>query len=394
MTTSLSGPYTRQSPPPLIAAFRDSWQAHDIVGLSELFADQFEYIIDGKVRFKNKNELRNYWCLNKLRQKDLSIVFMDAKKRGLIYKSYFFASFFHPYRLSIVNVAGHMEIEVDKSTKKIIKLSEMYDKLEKKSQLYSIEIIVRDYLKPILSWSVAALYPAWEFIRGSVRFLFTWGLGVGIILIAYVNFFHKIRPIISDSEVEALRNYTVVWFGIAYVLQQSLSFLKKNVLLDLSVKGFSGNKDLEHMAKVMDGADTVYIVSGDFSFIDTNEKLEKRLTDLAFAGKLHLIIYKGKDKLIQEMSSKTSSNEILIKLIDNKSIRYNFPIKAKVTIVESGGNRKMLFRFKKEVDGKSKLHMGFINPGENTGYLLNVIESFLENGGGSLLTIGDLSTGR
>ena len=384
MTISRSAHSMRQSLPRLLDRFRDSWQNHDIAELSDLFADSFEYIIDGKIRFRNKVQLRNYWCKNKLRQRDLSLVFFDSSRRSGRYSTYFTASFYHPVSLLITVVTGKMSLECDASGK-IIKLEEYYDKIEKRSVGYSFDIIKNRIISSTLVSVASSLMPLLGLVRAGFKFLLSSAFFIGLVSVVYVNFVHSNWPIFAELDIGMAKSYTLYWFAAAYLLQQFIPMLRKKIDSDLYVRSFDGDRDLEHMSDIISGSDNVYIVSGDFSFVDSNKKLESSLRDLAFSGKLHLISYKSRETLVREMSAKSSSNEIMLKLIDNGAIRYNFPVKSKITIVENGGNRKMLFRFKKELDGKNKLYMGFIKHSDDTASLLSVVERLIESGGGAVL---------
>jgi hypothetical protein len=291
---------------------------------------------------------------------------------------YFTSLFFHPVRLRHTVVAGLMSLTPDESGNRIKRLEETYEKYEKFNPLYSIVVFYEHIIKPgyLRIWDFIS--PIVEFSKAILKNLLTAIFIFGIFLVVYVNFAYKAFSWPSKEVLDGIKGFTLWWFVAGYLIQQFMPMLKNKVSPELDVRNFTRHhQDLEYMAKEMDGADSVQIVSGDFSFIDTNSKLEARLRDLAFARKLKLISYKDRETVEEEMSAKTSSNDILLKLKDEGLIYFDFPIHAKISLIEHGGSKRMLFRFTKEVGGRQVKHMGFIRHGENTRALLDVIERFL-----------------
>jgi|GEM_PF-7050941 len=371
--------------PPVIERYRRSWLNHNISELTELFDDTFEYVIKGETRFSDKKALRNYWCKNKLRQKDLSIYMRPVD--GTHASAFFSALFYHPVRLAITQVTGVMEIGVNANGDRIVRVDEVYDKIEKFNPFYSLQIFYEVFLSPVARIMARILRPVWGVVEGFAKNFLVIAFVFGIFLVAYVNFIHASFHLLPDQFASSAKKYLPMWFAAGFILQQAIPWFRRGINPDLEIKGFESHQDLVYMADVMESADDVQIVSGDFSFIDTNPRLENCLRHLAFSRKLRLISYKSQAIVREEMAVKSSSNDIFLKLQDEGRIHFDFPVKAKITLVEHGGMKKMLFRFNKDVNGSNKLHMGFIKESANTAALLDVLERFLSAGVDEKLTV-------
>lgn len=168
-----------------------------------------------------------------------------------------------------------------------------------------------------------------------------------------------------------------LFFALTYIILQFIPVLGKKIRPDINVRRIQGQNDLSYMERTIRGAEFVQIVSGDFSFIDTDPHLEACLRELAFQRKLVLISYKAQAIVVEEMSSKTSSHDILLKLQDEGNIYFDFPVKAKITLVERGKRRSMIYRFSKDFNGSDSSYMGFIQNTENTHALLAMVDEFV-----------------
>src|SRR5690606_7520022 len=102
---------------------------------------------------------------------------------------------------------------------------------------------------------------------------------------------------VSEATASDIKRYTPFWFALAYILQQTISYAKRKAIHDVHFLPIHGEGDLKLMRKFIDGADKVEIVSGDFSFLDTDSSLQRSLKSLAYAKKLHLISYKSEQKV-------------------------------------------------------------------------------------------------
>lgn len=280
----------------------------------------------------------------------------------------------------ITVVAGQMTIETDPSRSKIVYLDENYEKLERRDTLYAISYIKRAYIDPFFSKAGDVLGPAFESVKTLSRYALTIALWLGIASIIYTNFIHLSFHVFSNDVVNLLKVYTPIWFAVSFVIVQLLPFLKKAIDPDLSVKKVEGDDDLDTIRREIEGADAVEIISGDFSFIDKDPKLQECLRTLAFGGKLRLTSYKGEAEVTRELNTKSVGREILLKLKDDEAVKFDFPVRAKITLVEHGGSKRMIFRFAKQVSGANALFMGRVHGTSNTQQLLAVIgESLAKN---------------
>ena len=359
--------------PKVVEKYRDSWVRHDIVALTDLFEDKFIYEINGVSRFRNKRELRSYWCKNKLRQQDLDIRFLEPQNYGDGWDAIFSALFYNPARLSITSVTGVIRFELNDAGTKIAKLSERYDKVERRAPFYNIQAIQRRVIRPVLNKGKPFLRPVGRVVRAAGRNLLTLAFVLGILGVVYVNWIHAEVSVLSEEAVAQIRAATPFWFAGAYILQQLMPFFKRKVNPDIDVRSFDGAEDLPRMIAHMRDADFVQIMSGDFSFLDESVELEDCLRRLAFARKLELFSYKTQLEVEEELATKTKSREIMMRLRDERRMHFNCPVKAKVTLIERGGQRQLLFRFSRG-GGESGFHMGLIRANQNTGYLLAVVE--------------------
>lgn len=363
--------------PKIIERYRDSWLKHDIVALTDLFAANFTYTLNGINRFPNKKALRNYWCRNAFRQRGLELKFHNYRRTRAGHASLFTATFYHPARMSFTNVSGDIEIRTDRSGKTITHVIERYEKTEIFAPLYALESLPRFFLYPAIRWFKRKARPLLGLIKAIGRNVLTLAFILGVLAVAYVGWLHNIRQILSAELVEDIKSALPYWFAASYLLQQALPFFKKSATPDVVVETFEGTEDLHKMTAQIKGADFVQIISGDFSFLDLDGDLEDCLRALAFEKKLELFSYKSKDVVEQELNSKTRSREILLKLLDENRFHFDCPVEAKVTLVERGGQRRMLFRFAKDEGDGAEFHMGTIRHTHNTAYLLTVIDRMM-----------------
>lgn len=359
--------------PKIIELYRDSWLNHDIVALTDLFADEFTYQLNGTDRFPNKKALRNYWCRNAFRQRGLELKFHHYRRTRTGHEALFTATFYHPARLSFTNVSGDIEIRADRAGR-ITHVVERYEKTEIFAPLYALESIPRFYILPVWRWIKRKARPLIALVKAIGRNVLTVAFGLGVLAVMYVGWLHSLRPVLSDGVVAEIKNALPYWFAASYLLQQALPFFKKTPTPDVVVETFAGSDDLHKMTAQIKGADFVQIISGDFSFLDIDHNLEDCLRALAFEKKLELFSYKSREIVEQELNSKSRSREILLKLIDENRFHFNCPVEAKITLVERGGQRRMLFRFAKDEGDGAEFHMGTIRHTHNTAYLLSVID--------------------
>lgn len=282
----------------------------------------------------------------------------------------------------ITVVAGQMAITTDATRKKIVSLEETYEKIERLDRLYAITYLKRSYFDPIANRAKEFFSPALEAIKTLSRYVLTIALWLGIASIVYTNFLHDSFQLLTATFVADLKEYTPIWFAVSFVIVQLLPFLKRTIDPDLSVSRVEGDDDLRSIRKEIEGADSVEIISGDFSFIDKDGDLQDCLRTLAFAGKLRLTSYKAEDEVTRELNTKSVGREILLKLRDDNAITFSYPVRAKITLVEHGGSKRMIYRFAKQVSGSTKLFMGRIHGTSNTQQLLEVIGNSLSSNRG------------
>lgn len=363
--------------PKIIERYRDSWLKHDIVALTDLFSEQFTYTLNGTDRFPTKKALRNYWCRNAFRQRGLELKFHNYRRTRSGHASLFTATFYHPGRLSFTNVSGDIEIRTDRAGKTITHVVERYEKTEIFAPLYALESLPRFFVFPALRWLKRKGRPIIALVKAMSRNTLTLAFGMGVLAVAYVGWLHNIRPILSEALVQEIKGALPYWFAASYLLQQALPFFRKTPTPDVVVETFGGTEDLHKMTAQIKGADFVQIISGDFSFLDLDRDLEDCLRALAFEKKLELFSYKPREVVEQELNSKSRSREILLKLLDENRFHFDCPVEAKVTLVERGGQRRMLFRFAKDEGDGAEFHMGTIRHTHNTAYLLTVIDRMM-----------------
>lgn len=307
----------------------------------------------------------------------LRLLFTDEKSRGTKASCCFSAFFYHPFRRMITVVSGHMEIQTNPDFTKIISVTEEYKKTERQDILFGGQLIYSTFVEPAISWVVEKIRPVTELTKWLLRNILSLGFAAGVAAIVYVNFLHESLSLLTPKGLEIVRQYTPIWFAAGYIIQQMLPALKKTIAPDMSVKKLPPDGDLTEMANQIEHADHVTIVSGDFSFIDIDPRLETCLKSLAFNKKLVLISYKSKESVERELNSKSSGRELLLKLSDDNAIHFGFPVHAKITLVDHGGSHRMIFRFSKEMNGSHEKHMGFIHQTANTPELLKLIQQLV-----------------
>lgn len=377
--TAKSVSVQRSSPSPsqVLEGFRAAWQNHDVRALTSLFAPRFQYLVNGKIAYTNKEELQGFWFRNAIDQKDLTVEFFNQSYGRGLAKTFLGAYFYTPRRCRIVSVSGHIEITLD-AAGKISRLSQQSVTIERRSFIYGVAYIKRRLLDPVSATARRMLRPIWRSIGTIVQLILYAVMWAGVLLVLYGEILHDSLGWVSDNTATFLKRYTPFWFALAYILQQTILVIKKKVIHDVHFVPIDGEADLALMRKFIDGADRVEIVSGDFSFLDTDAELQSRLKELAYAKKLNLVSYKAEKKVKSEVKGKSIGRDILYKLEADKAVQYDFPVHAKVTIVTHGRNRKMLFRYWRDDNGEQRRYMGVVRETPNTGALLDLITRIIE----------------
>ncbi len=375
-TKSVLGPHLPLSPSDALEAFRTAWQNHDVRALAALFAPKFQYLVNGNTIYTNKSDLANFWFKNAIDQQDLTVKFFNRTYGRNRAKSLIGVYFYTPRRCRIVSLAGQLEIETN-ALGKIVKLTQLSVTIERPSFIYGLAYVKRRVLDPALLATKRTLRPIWRSIATIVQFCLYLAMWLGVLLVLYAEILHPSLGWISESALADVKRYTPFWFALAYILQQTVVFIRKKVLHDVYFKPIEGEQDLHLMRKFTEGADRVEIVSGDFSFLDTDSVLQSRLKELAYAKKLHLVSYKPAQKVKSEIKVKSTGRDILYKLEADNAIDYEFPVEAKITVVTHGRNRKMLFRYWRDDEGEQRRYMGVVRETANTGALLDLITSLI-----------------
>lgn len=366
-----------RAPSEVLEAFRNAWSSHDIRSLGALFAGKFQYNIDGKTVYQSKSEIKGFWYKNALDQQELSVKFFNPSYGRGRARAYFSALFYTPRRCRIVSVSGYIEIWID-SAGKISRLDQYSGTIERPSFIYSFAYLKRRIIDPVSNAFVRALRPFWRSFGTVTQVALYVVMAVGVLLVLYAEILHGSLRWASEETFSDIKKYTPFWFALAYIVQQTIALVKWKVLHDVHFLPIEGEGDLKIMQRFIDKANNVEIVSGDFSFLDTDSDLQNRLKELAFSKKLKLVSYKPEQKVKDELKVKSTGREILAKLKEDNSIVYDFPVEAKVTIVTHGRNRRMLFRYWRDVDGEQRRYMGVVRDTSNTGALLDVIVKLID----------------
>ena len=376
-TKSASGPRSPVSPSHALESFRAAWQSHDVRALASLFATHFQYIVNGNVVYTSKDELKGFWFRNAIDQQDISVKFIGQSYGRGWAKALVGAYFYNPRRCKIVSVSGQIEIAID-SSGKITKLSQNSVTIERSSFIYGPAYIKRRVIDPLVRYSVRAARPLWYAVGTVFQFALYLIMWTGVFLVLYGEILHNSLRWVSDSFAADLKSYTPFWFAVAYILQQTISYVKRKVIHDVHFLPIFGEGDLKLMGRFIEGADKVEIVSGDFSFLDTDSDLQRKLKSLAYAKKLHLLSYKEERKVKSEVKVKSTGRDILYKLAEDDAVHYEFPVEAKITIVTHGRNRKMLFRYWRDENGEQRRYMGVVRETPNTGALLDLVTDLID----------------
>lgn len=334
-------------------------------------------MVNGKQIFSNKKELTSFWFRNALDQSDLTVKFFGSSYgKGKARTN--FSAFFYTYRsCKISTVSGRIYLDIDENGK-ILKLTQESQSIERQAFVYGLSHLRKRLIDPPYIAIKRAVRPIWRSISTVVQVSLYIIMWVGILLILYVEILHDSLKWLSAEITSDVKRYTPFWFAGAYIIQQTISFVKQRIIHDVHFIPIDGEEDLKWMRKFIHGADRVEIVSGDFSFLDTDSDLQSRLKELAYAKKLSLVSYKSSEKVKSELKVKSVGRDVLFKLEQDNSISYDFPVEAKITIVTHGRNRKMLFRYWRDEDGDQRRYMGVVRETQNTGALLDVITKLID----------------
>jgi hypothetical protein len=353
-----------------IAKFAESWARHDIDALTRLFSDDFQYVIDKEVRFTKKTQLRSFWASNQIKQRRLIIRTGPVNSTSEFESGLFFAHFYDFRRLSFTMVGGEIQLHINPEGL-ISKLEEVYHKNEFPSYYYAFSQLFSFVPKSIgfVNRKLGSLFGTYAKLLLSV-------FGILLVLfVAYTVFIHEKLPVVNESFMVLVRPIVPFLFAVLYCLQQIIPLVSGSVSPDLTIKRIGADEDLKMMANEMEEADRVCILSGDFSFISKHPKLEYRLRELCFGGKLELYSYKASGVVEGELKKTTVGNEILLKLQDDGKIFCDVSLRAKCTLIESGGKKKLLYRFKQTDKAQESMAMGVVKPRDNTQYLLDIFEN-------------------
>lgn len=356
----------------VLEAYTKSWQNHDLTELTNLFAPEFEYKINGEIRFRTIKELRSYWAKNAFRQLNLKIVTQFEHSITNGEGADFFAHFYDPIRLSQNTIAGRINIYLDDKGK-IINVVEHYKKSEQRQILYSLETAHQVILQTPIASVASVLKIVFSFLKSLTRYGLLGLFLLGVFTLVYVNYIHPHAKLFSDEAVDAVRPAIPFFFAALYILNQILP-LFRSTAADIEVEKFSNKDDLKIMQREIAGADRVSILSGDFSFLSDDPELEQTLRALAFSGKLELFSYKSRAAVEAQVRNSSASNQIYTKLSDDGKIYFGSKISAKCTIAEFGNVKKLLFRFSKDKASIRELHMGIVRRKENNQYLIEVVD--------------------
>jgi hypothetical protein len=167
--------------------------------------------------------------------------------------------------------------------------------------------------------------------------------------------------------------------AFAAFLQKMLPFFNGNQSRShLTVKPLSNSRDLDFMIKHLEGADKVQIVSGNFSFLGRDERLAETLKKLAAESKLILYSYCAKSDVESAVSASSKSLDIFNNVVEDGNFYPSVHVKRKITLVESGGRKVVLFRFAQKSDSVQSFHMGILNDDDETRYLVASIEEMFD----------------
>lgn len=356
----------------VIEKYRSGWASHDVSLMSDLVSDDVSLIINNKLSYNGKKEIKNFWCKNYIRQLDIEVKFQDLYVNNNIAKVKFLSYFYDPIKSKVFAIAGQLECEFDVDNK-IKRISQIYESVEKKLHIYSLAYVKRRLIDPADRKIKRVIVPLGSAAVRIVIAAVSIALWLGICGAVYSHFFHNGLKLVSDARAAELKDFSAYLFAAAFLLQNFIEFLKKKIVPEAAFRPIEGDEDLKLMRKFINGADKVEIISGDFSFIDTDQELKVMLKKLAFSKKLTLISYKSENKVKPELFAKSVGRDIVQKLEDDDSIFFNFPVHAKITIVTHGQTRRLLYRYWRSDQGNQYRYMGIIRDTANTRDLLDVI---------------------
>lgn len=368
--------------------YKDYWESYDEVALAKLFAENFEYWINGSRRFTNLTQLKAYWRMNMIRQDELDIVFHSITESqisgGTIVSAGLYCSFIDKADSSIVYLNGNCVFHLNKFGL-ITKFEEVYTKTS--VGVWTIKPIsnIKDSLKSLCDrvpwWFELIVRWAQHNIAPHVVLAVFGGLALSIFMkdIGLFDAFPDIK-----SKIESISAvYAVYGAAILSLLQKIVPAFGTR---DANYQEFSleHKSQLRRLREYMAKADYVRMVSGNFSFLVQDKKLAKSIKMLAAEGKITLYSYCSEDNVKSKLYQSTTAKGIIDVLEEDGKIFYNVPINNKITLIESGGIRNLTYRFSKHGIGYNSTHMGIVVDSGKYRYVVDAIDRMLRGISGEI----------
>lgn len=291
----------------------------------------------------------------------------------------FIASFYDPLTGCQVFLNGVTRFATNASGK-VTSFEEHYTKVAVFAPLVSLEGLF-SYI-----WRVSGPYVRAIILRARRigAFFIRNAIIVTFGLFSAVTLYHQIWGLpaeggMAEFQERYIQPNAVYVTALAAFAQKMLPFFNNNQRRShLTVKPLSNSRDLDFMVKHLDGADKVQIISGNYSFLGRDQRLADSLKKLAAESKLVLYSYCSKSDVESAVSASSKALEIFNNVVEDGNFFPSVHVKRKITLVESGGRKVVLFRFAQKSDSVQSFHMGILNDDDETRYLVASIEEMFD----------------
>ncbi|MCH2456830.1 MAG: hypothetical protein MK186_02150 [Henriciella sp.] len=338
------------------------WKKHDTEALSTVFPERFSYYTNGKLKHNNLSSLRTYWRSIKADQEGVLCTFKLAETReqerefDVIYKAHFF-------RRSLwinTSLTGQATFKLNEDGF-VDRFTEIFIEDEELNVPKAIKVAIAEWLASILR--ITRRYAA-----GMLNWLSVSATGVLIaaylllvVFAAYLNFFENdYHYLFRDNQ--ALAN-SWVWVTNACFALGSIALAFRHFFLpspnDLVRRRIAAQPrdGWSLLTTLVEGAEKVTILSGDFSFVSSFPPLASKLYDLAARKKLTLVTSVNKEELFLASAQSAEHRDLLRMLDDQHNLIEGGAYTIKLVLIERRGEEILHYMY----DDRGKTYFATIS---------------------------------
>jgi hypothetical protein len=398
----------------LVANYFHSWESIGNDEADRIFTSDVKYVVKSMPRNGGEKQnsiqgeivgidnLRQYLTRVKRRQKNFQIRFVLTDETTSSASAIFFVQFLDTdlrMRQTIfgrslfvfssdgLKISEYNEIHILHS--KAVAIASAYDTASKTLYIFKnffnkLSQISRLAAFGILWYTMVAVFVVSVFIN---FLLLTYGLGdSGAALLSFLWPRHQQVNLITQLEKEALANGLrtwLTWYLTAFSALLPLILFIRNSLVKGrapfdSIPVVRENQEEEILADCFRNAEKVIIISGDFSFLSTNQKLCDIFIDLSKRRRLQMLSYKAMEDVKPVLNTSIRAQTLFRNATSLGQFYFNCPVQAKSSFVSYGHKSLVLYRYKSDDGSNNSFRMGFLKHHPDSDYLLYSLGKIFE----------------